>query len=118
MQAVELRTCAEDLGAPALQTPADRSRAGDSAGNRDHGGLCRAFDPAMLEGKRFAIAAVDDREVNRAVAGLCWERGVLVNTVDDKGCCTLKMIFESCSGGPAESWLVAGEHIYRRGYSF
>lgn len=50
--------------------------------------LRRAFDPAMLEGKRFVIAATDDREANRAVAALCRERGIPVNAVDDKEQCT------------------------------
>lgn len=50
--------------------------------------LRRTFDPAMLEGKFFAIAATDSPETNRAVAALCRERGVLVNAVDDKDHCT------------------------------
>lgn len=49
--------------------------------------LRRPFAPDMLEGKFFAVAASDDREVNRAVAALCRERGVLVNAADDKGNC-------------------------------
>ena len=43
--------------------------------------LRRTFDPAMLEGKFFAVAASDSRETNREIAALCRERGVLVNTV-------------------------------------
>lgn len=50
--------------------------------------LRRAFVPAMLEGKRFVIAATDDREANREIAALCRERGILVNAVDDKEQCT------------------------------
>ena len=50
--------------------------------------LRRAFDPAMLEGKFFVIAATDDREANREIAALCRERGILVNAVDDKEQCT------------------------------
>lgn len=50
--------------------------------------LRRAFDPAMLEGKFFVIAATDDREANREIAALCRERGTLVNAVDDKEQCT------------------------------
>lgn len=49
--------------------------------------LHRAFDPAMLEGKFFVIAAADSREVNRAVSALCREKGILVNVVDDKEQC-------------------------------
>ena len=48
----------------------------------------RAFAPSMLEGKFFAVAAADDREVNREVAALCRARGILVNAVDDKDACT------------------------------
>ena len=50
--------------------------------------LRRTFDPAMLEGKFFAVAASDSRKTNREIAALCRERGVLVNTVDDKAQCT------------------------------
>ncbi len=50
--------------------------------------LSRVFDPAMLEGKFFVIAATDDREANREIAALCRERGTLVNAVDDKEQCT------------------------------
>lgn len=50
--------------------------------------LRQTFEPAMLEGKRFVIAATDDREVNRGIAALCRERGIPVNVVDDKEPCT------------------------------
>ena len=50
--------------------------------------LRRAFAPAMLEGRFFAVAATDDREANREVAALCRARGVLVNAVDDREHCT------------------------------
>ena len=50
--------------------------------------LRQTFAPAMLEGKRFVIAATDDREVNREIAALCRERGIPVNVVDDKEQCT------------------------------
>ena len=50
--------------------------------------LRRAFEPAMLEGRFFAVAATDDREANREVAALCRARGVLVNAVDDREHCT------------------------------
>ena len=49
--------------------------------------LRRTFDPAMLEGKFFAVAATDGPETNRAVAALCRERGILVNAVDDRENC-------------------------------
>lgn len=48
----------------------------------------RAFEPSMLEGKFFVIAATDGREANREIAALCRARGILVNAVDDKDACT------------------------------
>lgn len=48
----------------------------------------RAFEPSMLEGKFFVIAATDRREANREIAALCRARGILVNAVDDKDACT------------------------------
>lgn len=50
--------------------------------------LRRAFDPVMLEGKFFVIAATDSREANREIAALCREQGIPVNAVDDKEQCT------------------------------
>ncbi len=49
--------------------------------------LRRAFDPAMLEGKFFVIAATGSREENRKIAALCRERGILVNAADSKEDC-------------------------------
>ena len=46
--------------------------------------LRRAFEPADLEGKDFAVAAAGDREVNHRIARLCRERKIPVNVVDDK----------------------------------
>lgn len=50
--------------------------------------LRRPFAPGMLEGKAFAVAASDDREVNRFVAALCRERGIPVNAADSREDCT------------------------------
>lgn len=53
-------------------------------------GIClqrRCFVPEMLDGKYFAIAATDDREMNHVISRLCRERGILVNVVDDKEEC-------------------------------
>ena len=50
--------------------------------------LERPFDPSMLEGVCFAIAATDDHNVNRAVSTLCQERDIPVNVVDDPDACT------------------------------
>ena len=44
----------------------------------------RAFEPADLEGKDFAVAAAGDREVNHRISRLCRERKIPVNVVDDK----------------------------------
>ncbi|WP_295752072.1 siroheme synthase CysG [uncultured Oscillibacter sp.] len=49
--------------------------------------LRRAFQPAMLAGKFFVIAATDSRGTNRTVAALCRERGIPVNTADDREGC-------------------------------
>ena len=46
--------------------------------------LRRAFEPADLEGKDFAVAAAGDREVNHWISRLCRERKIPVNVVDDK----------------------------------
>ena len=46
--------------------------------------LRRAFEPADLEGKDFAVAAAGDREVNHRISRLCRERKIPVNVVDDK----------------------------------
>lgn len=48
--------------------------------------LCRrSFSPDDLEGCTFAIAATDDREVNRTVAELCGKQGIPVNVADKGG---------------------------------
>lgn len=54
-------------------------------------GICllqRAFALDMLEGKYFVIAATSDRDLNRHIGGLCRDRGILVNVVDDREECT------------------------------
>lgn len=50
--------------------------------------LRRPFGPDLLEGKLFAVAATDDRALNRRIAEECRRRGVLVNAVDDREACT------------------------------
>ena len=50
--------------------------------------LRRPFAPGLLEGKLFVIAATDQPEVNRSVAKLCRQRGILVNVVDCRPDCT------------------------------
>lgn len=50
--------------------------------------LRRPFEPSLLDGKLFVIAATDDRALNREVAELCRARRIPVNAVDDKAACT------------------------------
>lgn len=47
----------------------------------------RGFRPCDLDGMDFAIAATDEREVNRAVHRECRSRGIPVNVADDKTLC-------------------------------
>lgn len=49
--------------------------------------LLRLYQEGDLEGAFLAIAATDDREVNRQVAGEARRKGVLVNVVDDPDYC-------------------------------
>ena len=48
----------------------------------------REFSPADLDGMLFAIAATDDRDLNRRIAELCRERHIPVNAVDDREACS------------------------------
>lgn len=51
--------------------------------------LCRReFSPGDLDGCRFAVAATDARDVNREISRLCMERGIPVNSVDDRDGCS------------------------------
>ena len=49
--------------------------------------LLREYRPSDLDGMGFAVAATDDREVNRAVYAECRKRGIPVNVADDKTLC-------------------------------
>lgn len=49
--------------------------------------VLRECRPSDLEGMDFAIAATDDREVNRAVYTECRKRGIPINVADDKTLC-------------------------------
>lgn len=56
-------------------------------------GICvlrEAFTEALLAARdwTFVIAATDDREVNRRIAGLCRTRRIAVNAVDDREACS------------------------------
>jgi len=50
--------------------------------------LRQAFDPVLLDGKFFVIAATDDRALNRRISLLCRQRHIPVNAVDDREACT------------------------------
>lgn len=50
--------------------------------------LRQSFDPTLLEGNDFVIAATDDAPLNRKIADLCRQRGILVNVVDSRADCT------------------------------
>ena len=49
--------------------------------------VLREYRPSDLEGMDFAIAATNDREVNRAVYAECRKVGIPVNVADDKTLC-------------------------------
>lgn len=50
--------------------------------------LRQTFEPNLLAGKAFVIAATDDAAVNHTISVLCRERGIPVNVVDDPDACT------------------------------
>ena len=47
----------------------------------------RDFQPEDLAGCQMAIAATDDRELNRRIGEACRERGILVNVASDRSLC-------------------------------
>ena len=49
--------------------------------------ILRDYRSSDLEGMDFAIAATDNRKVNRAVYAECRKRGIPVNVADDKTLC-------------------------------
>ncbi len=71
----------------------------------------RRFRPADLEGAALAVAATDDREVNRSIAGLCSAQGIPVSVADCAGESTF--FFPAvCEGGGLIAGLVStnGDH--------
>ena len=46
----------------------------------------REYEPADLEGAVLVLAATDKREVNQRIFEDCRERGIPVNTADDRTC--------------------------------
>ena len=49
--------------------------------------IARGFQPTDIQEAFLVFAATDDPRVNRKVAGLCQEKGILVNAVDDPAYC-------------------------------
>ena len=49
--------------------------------------VLREYRSSDLDGMEFAVAATDDREVNRAEYAECSKRGIPVNVSDDKTLC-------------------------------
>ena len=49
--------------------------------------MAREFQPTDIQGAFLVFAATDDQTINREVAGLCHENGILVNAVDDPAFC-------------------------------
>ena len=47
----------------------------------------RFFAPDDLQGRALVLAATDDRALNRTIAALCKERGILVNVSSDQSLC-------------------------------
>jgi uroporphyrin-III C-methyltransferase / precorrin-2 dehydrogenase / sirohydrochlorin ferrochelatase len=50
--------------------------------------LAQPYEPALLENRQLAIAATDDRDLNRRVSEDCRARHIPVNVVDDPALCT------------------------------
>lgn len=50
--------------------------------------LRQPFDPSLVEGKLFVIAATGDSALNQQISALCREKRVPVNVVDDREACT------------------------------
>lgn len=50
--------------------------------------LRRSFEPSMLKGKLFVIAATDDNTLNCEISALCRELHIPVNVVDSREHCT------------------------------
>ncbi len=59
------------------------------AGNLVH--INNRFDPGYLDGMVLVIAATDDRSLNETVSGLCRERKLPVNVVDNPALCSFIM---------------------------
>lgn len=87
MAAARIESLLEAEAAVTVIAPQATSRVVDLA-QRDQLQLCtRPFDPCDLDEVAIVFAATGLKEVDRAVAGLCRERGILCNAVDDPAYC-------------------------------
>lgn len=50
--------------------------------------LRQPFEPALLDGMDYVIAATDNTALNHQISDLCRKRGIPVNVVDDRDACT------------------------------
>jgi len=50
--------------------------------------LRQKFEPSMLTGCQFVIAATNNHELNHRISELCRERDILINAVDDQAACS------------------------------
>lgn len=50
--------------------------------------LRQPFEPALLDGMDYVIAATDNTALNHQISDLCRQRGIPVNVVDDRDACT------------------------------
>lgn len=50
--------------------------------------LRQSFEPSMVDGKLFVIAATNDNALNSQISILCREKHIPVNVVDDRENCT------------------------------
>lgn len=67
------------------------------------------FEPAWLDDVWLAVAATDDREVNRAVAEAAETRRIWVNAVDDAPLCSLQLPAR-IERGPLQIAISSGGH--------
>lgn len=75
--------------------------------------LPRAYEPGDLEGAFLAIAATDDREVNRAIGEEARRRGILVSVADCMEECSF--FFPAiCTGGGVVAGVVSSGKSHRK----
>jgi uroporphyrin-III C-methyltransferase/precorrin-2 dehydrogenase/sirohydrochlorin ferrochelatase len=89
--ATALRKVSSLLRAGAAVTVVAPGLCEELARRAERGEVChraRRFEPEDLLGVKLAVAATDDRAVNRRIALLAGERDIPVNVVDDPDACT------------------------------